>query len=77
MVFERLQAAGLPTATLLVQYRMPPAVAAFPSARFYEGRLVNGPNVASHPLFAAPEEAHADGFRLRLATYMVLDVPHR
>ena len=67
----------MPATTLLVQYRMPPPVVAFPSARFYEGRLVNGPNVVAHRLMSGTKDVLVDGFHLRLATYMVLDVPHR
>jgi len=48
-LFERLAAAGAPVAMLTVQYRMHPAIRAFPSARFYQGRLVDAAQVLSRP----------------------------
>ena len=41
-LFERLQRGGLDPVLLDTQYRMHPALAAFPSARFYGGRLKDG-----------------------------------
>ena len=41
-LFERLANAGVPTHLLDTQYRMHPALAAFPSARFYGRALKNG-----------------------------------
>ena len=41
-LFERLQAGGLAPILLDTQYRMHPTVAAFPSSRFYGGRLLDG-----------------------------------
>ena len=38
-LFERLQAAGLRASMLSVQYRMHPAIRAFPSTHFYGGKL--------------------------------------
>ena len=46
-LFERLQAGGLAPILLDTQYRMHPTVAAFPSSRFYGGRLLDG--VAGSP----------------------------
>ncbi|GIL65859.1 hypothetical protein Vafri_19506, partial [Volvox africanus] len=41
-LFERLMEARVPASMLQVQYRMHPALSAFPSARFYGGRLMDG-----------------------------------
>ena len=41
-LFERLQVGGCPVSVLSVQYRMHPAIRAFPSAHFYGGRLQDG-----------------------------------
>lgn len=43
-LFERMQAAGVVPMMLELQYRMHPAICAFPSLKFYDGRL------ASHPV---------------------------
>ena len=44
-LFERLILAGYPYIMLDVQYRMTPAISAFPSRQFYKGRLRDGSNV--------------------------------
>eukprot|EP00903_Cladosiphon_okamuranus_P019598 g18024.t1 len=44
-LFERLENAGYPVHMLTVQYRMHPEIRAFPSARFYGGRLTDAPCV--------------------------------
>ena len=44
-LFERLIVAGHPYIMLDVQYRMAPAISAFPSHQFYKGRLRDGSNV--------------------------------
>ncbi|KAG2489168.1 hypothetical protein HYH03_012394 [Edaphochlamys debaryana] len=49
--FERLQAAGRGAVLLDTQYRMHPAISAWPRERFYGGRVVDGPNV-SGPSYA-------------------------
>ena len=41
-LFERLQAGGAAVVLLAVQYRMHPQIREFPSAHFYENRLVDG-----------------------------------
>ncbi len=41
-LFQRLLACGLETEMLTTQYRMHPAIREFPSARFYENRLLDG-----------------------------------
>ena len=46
-LFERLMAAGARVRVLNVQYRMHPMIRHFPSAYFYDGQLVDGPNVKS------------------------------
>jgi superfamily I DNA and/or RNA helicase len=56
-LFERLQRAGCSVQMLEEQHRMHPAIAAFPSSFFYEGRLANSDSVkaGSH---AAPFHSH-------------------
>lgn len=44
-LFERLMNAGHPYIMLDTQYRMTPEIAAFPSLKFYDGKLLNGHNV--------------------------------
>ena len=46
-LFSRLQQAGHKVLMLDIQYRMHPAIAAFPSAHFYQSKLKNGENVLS------------------------------
>jgi superfamily I DNA and/or RNA helicase len=41
-LFERLQRTGVATGALEVQYRMHPAISAFPASFFYAGGLRNG-----------------------------------
>ncbi|KAK9866541.1 hypothetical protein WJX84_006717 [Apatococcus fuscideae] len=48
-MFERLQAAGLAPLLLDTQYRMHPAIAAFPSRTFYCGALLSHPTPAERP----------------------------
>lgn len=56
-LFERLTRIGVPSTMLRVQYRMNPAIAAFPNTAFYKGVLQHGPGVTArkafheHPLF--------------------------
>ena len=49
-LFERLVNAGLECNMLQTQYRMHPRLAAFPSHRFYEGRLQNADSVLKRDL---------------------------
>lgn len=64
-LFERLQAAGCPVHTLLVQYRMHPSIRQFPSKYFYQDQLRDGYDhaILSHKLsefrckWAAPASA--------------------
>eukprot|EP00775_Hariotina_reticulata_P010999 gene10999-11153_t len=44
-MFKRLQTGGYPVNVLDVQYRMHPAISAFPSQEFYQGRLKDGEGV--------------------------------
>lgn len=44
-LFERLQSLGHPCRLLEVQYRMHPAISAFPNKQFYNRKLKNGDNV--------------------------------
>eukprot|EP00898_Chlorokybus_atmophyticus_P002092 jgi/Chlat1/2884/Chrsp2S00355 len=44
-LFQRLQSNGLEPQLLDTQYRMHPAISAWPRAQFYDGRVVDGPNV--------------------------------
>ncbi|KAL0017843.1 hypothetical protein WJX77_008034 [Trebouxia sp. C0004] len=41
-LFERLQQAGYPVTMLSEQYRMHPAISAWPSLFFYQGKLIDG-----------------------------------
>jgi hypothetical protein len=52
-LFSRLLGGGLPCLLLEVQYRMHPAIAAFPSARFYAARLRSGVGPRERPLIQA------------------------
>eukprot|EP00775_Hariotina_reticulata_P011966 gene11966-12109_t len=52
-LFERLMAAGVPSAMLQVQYRMHPCLSAFPNQAFYGGRLIDGVSAAARPAPAA------------------------
>ncbi len=45
-MMERLQASGLEVQLLRTQYRMHPALAAWPSAAFYAGQLLSHPTPA-------------------------------
>ncbi|CAM9371654.1 unnamed protein product, partial [Scytosiphon promiscuus] len=56
-LFERLERAGHPVHMLTVQYRMHPEIRAFPSERFYEGRLTDAPCVRER----ADQGANAKG----------------
>ncbi|CAN0547209.1 unnamed protein product, partial [Ectocarpus sp. 12 AP-2014] len=53
-LFERLERAGYPVHMLTVQYRMHPEIRAFPSARFYNGRLTDAPCVRDQAAIPAP-----------------------
>ncbi|XP_058090435.1 uncharacterized protein LOC131236918 [Magnolia sinica] len=44
-LFERLGLLGHQKHLLDIQYRMHPAISAFPNAKFYNGQLLDGPNV--------------------------------
>lgn len=46
-LFSRLLALGYPSALLMTQYRMHPAISRWPRVRFYEGKVVDGDNVKS------------------------------
>lgn len=46
-MFERLMNNGHPVSMLKVQYRMSPQIASFPSYKFYQGLLRNGPKVCA------------------------------
>jgi senataxin len=48
-LFERLTACGARSLLLSLQYRMHPAIRAFPSAYFYQGRLQDAPAVTHAP----------------------------
>lgn len=63
-LFERLLDAGVPARLLDTQYRMHPAIAAFPSRNFYGGRLKNG--VSPEVRRASPERhsIHTMGNRI-------------
>ncbi|KAL6615045.1 hypothetical protein ACP70R_037315 [Stipagrostis hirtigluma subsp. patula] len=44
-LFERLSKLGYQKHLLNVQYRMHPSISEFPNKRFYDGRILDGPNV--------------------------------
>ncbi|EPS61531.1 hypothetical protein M569_13264, partial [Genlisea aurea] len=44
-LFERLQMANYPIVMLNTQYRMHPEISSFPSKEFYDGNLLDGPDV--------------------------------
>lgn len=48
-LFARLQRNGVPSLLLTTQYRMHPAIAYFPSNRFYDGRISSGVSDAERP----------------------------
>ena len=48
-LYERLSSAGIPSVQLKEQYRMDPAIRAFPSRYFYDNSLVDGANVVARP----------------------------
>ncbi|KAL3787772.1 hypothetical protein HJC23_009823 [Cyclotella cryptica] len=52
-LFARLEEAGHAVHMLDTQYRMHPAISDFPRRIFYDGRLVDGPNV-KHPEYGNP-----------------------
>ena len=52
-MFGRLwQKVGIPRALLKVQYRMHPAIAAFPTVEFYTGQVADGVDEADRPMIA-------------------------
>ena len=53
-LFERLVVLGIRPIRLQVQYRMHPALSAFPSNIFYEGSLQNGVTTGKLKLFLSP-----------------------
>ncbi|KAG1653968.1 hypothetical protein FOA52_008664 [Chlamydomonas sp. UWO 241] len=65
-LFERLQRAGCRVTMLQQQYRMHPAISAFPSQFFYSGRLMDGVSESDR---AAPFHTHP-----LLAPLAVIDV---
>ena len=60
-MFEQFISRGYPCVTLLEQYRMHPAISAFPSSEFYEGRLLDAvaaDRLAPQVSFPWPKEEH-------------------
>jgi len=51
-LFERLQQGGIPPVLLAIQYRMHPAISAFPCAHFYDGRIDDGVDASVRPTLA-------------------------
>ena len=52
-LFQRLEEAGHDVHLLNTQYRMHPAISDFPRRIFYDGKLLDGPNV-KHPEYGNP-----------------------
>ena len=52
-LFQRLEEAGTPVHMLDTQYRMHPCISDFPRRIFYDGNLLDGPNV-KHPEYGNP-----------------------
>ena len=86
-LFERLTQTGHPSVLLDTQYRMTPAISAFPNETFYQGRLRNGQNVHETsygpPFLADPQgDSAADilgrssgsSLPVNLLKFMVLDL---
>ncbi|GAQ80606.1 RNA helicase nonsense mRNA reducing factor [Klebsormidium nitens] len=64
-LFEELQRSGVKTFLLDTQYRMHPALAAFPSQHFYDGRLTSFPTPEDRPApkrFAWPDASRPIAF---------------
>ncbi|KAJ9510377.1 hypothetical protein QJQ45_015835 [Haematococcus lacustris] len=51
-LFKRLQSGGYPVRVLDTQYRMNPAISAFPSRQFYNGKLLDGESVVKETMSA-------------------------
>ena len=49
-MFKRLMTAGHPIHMMNIQYRMHPAISAFPSKEFYDGKLTDAPVLLSNRL---------------------------
>ncbi|KAJ1399465.1 AAA domain-containing protein, partial [Ochromonadaceae sp. CCMP2298] len=60
-LFQRLQLAGHPVLMLDTQFRMHPAIAAYPSQRFYQGRLKTAPSVLTGTSHAKPYHSDPSG----------------
>ncbi|CDF32944.1 unnamed protein product [Chondrus crispus] len=72
-LFERIgEACPLAVHMLNTQYRMHPAIAAFPNQRFYDNRLLNGSNVTS----ADMSPAHHGDIQKRFGPCTFLDTSH-
>ena len=52
-LFQRLEEAGHEVHLLDTQYRMNPMISSFPRRIFYDGKLLDGPNV-KHPEYGSP-----------------------
>ena len=80
-LFERLQRGGHAARMLCTQYRMHPAIRAFPSAHFYDGKLRDGEVVRSAARAPAGTTGGPPGFlaipggaEMRLAPYAFLNL---
>lgn len=84
-LFERLQSAGSRCTLLTTQYRMHPAIRAFPSAHFYGDRLCDAVSIAARPLVLADSlslechprdllRVHSGDVQFNLSPYRFLDV---
>jgi hypothetical protein len=72
-LFQRLQVAGYPVQMLETQYRMHPAIADYPSQRFYQGRLVTGSQLITSDSHSKPYHNDPSG---RFRPFVFHNVPY-
>lgn len=60
-LFQRLQVAGYPVLMLETQYRMHPAIAEYPSLRYYQSRLITGSQLITSDSHKMPYHADPSG----------------
>jgi hypothetical protein len=72
-LFQRLQVAGYPVQMLETQYRMHPAIADYPSQRFYQGRLITGSQLITSDSHSKPYHNDPSG---RFRPFVFHNVPY-